>query len=102
MLTLVFALLFSTTAFAVSRPAHFRLWLCIHAHEQSAWNDSNPPYWGGLQMGAWFVGHYAHPSGTPGQWSPLAQMWVAENAYRREHYSVAWLRGQWPTSRGCV
>jgi hypothetical protein len=51
-------------------------------------------------MGSWFIGHYAHPPGTPDQWSPLTQMWVAENAYKREHYSRSWLVGQWPPSVG--
>ena len=76
------------------------MWMCVHAQEQTAWNDGGSPYWGGLQMGSWFISHYAHPPGTPDQWSPLAQMWVAENAYRREGYSRSWLRGQWPPSRG--
>lgn len=81
-------------------PPHLALWQCVHRQERTAWNDSGAPYWGGLQMGSWFIGHYAHPPGTPDQWSPLTQMWVAENAYRREHYSRSWLWGQWPPSRG--
>ncbi len=76
------------------------MWLCVHAHEHTAWNDPNPPYYGGLQMGDWFISHYAHPPGKPGDWTPLTQMWVAENAYRREGYSRSWLAGQWPPSRG--
>lgn len=88
------------SASADARPPHYSLWVCVHAHERTAWNDPNPPYWGGLQMGSWFIGHYAHPAGTPDEWTPLQQMWVAENAYRREHYSRSWLYGQWPPSRG--
>ncbi len=83
-----------------SQPPHYSMWLCVHQHEHTAWNDPNPPYYGGLQLGSWFIGHYAHPPGTPDQWSPLTQMWVAENAYKREHYSRSWLYGQWPPSRG--
>jgi hypothetical protein len=83
-------------------PRHLSLWLCIHRHEQSAWNDPNAPYWGGLQLGVWFLGHYAHPAGTPDQWTPMEQMRVAENAYRRERFSLSWLHGQWPTSYGCA
>jgi hypothetical protein len=84
----------------VPRPAHYSLWMCVHTQERTAWNDDGSPYWGGLQMGSWFISTYAHPPGMPHQWTPLQQMWVAENAYRREHYSRSWLWGQWPPSRG--
>lgn len=94
------ALLLAGTATAQSRPPHYSLWMCVHQQERTAWNDSGWPYWGGLQMGSWFIGHYAHPPGMPHQWTPLQQMWVAENAYRREGYSRSWLYGQWPPSRG--
>lgn len=83
-----------------ARPPHYSLWMCVHRQERTAWNDPNAPYWGGLQMGSWFLSYYAHPPGYPNQWTPLQQMWVAENAYRRERYSRSWLYGQWPPSRG--
>lgn len=95
----VLALVIAAPASA-SRPPHYSMWLCVHKQERTAWNDPDAPYWGGLQMGSWFIGHYAHPPGTPDQWTPLTQMWVAENAYRREHYRRSWLVGQWPPSVG--
>lgn len=88
------------------RPAHYNMWICIHKKE-GAWNDPNPPYFGGLQMGYWFMQTYGaklyRTKGTADHWTPLEQMWVAENAYKREGYSLRWMRGQWPvTSYGCV
>lgn len=103
---LVLVALVAPAAGAVAhRPPHYRLWLCVHAQERTAWNDPNPPYLGGLQLGTdWFIPHYmkivAHPPGLVNTWTPLQQMWFAEGAYRREHYSRSWLRGQWPPSRG--
>ena len=100
------ALLLPSTAAAkqVSRPTpkppHYSLWMCVHTQERTAWNDDGYPYWGGLQMGSWFISTYAHPPGYPHQWTPMQQMWVAENAYKRERYSHSWLWGQWPPSRG--
>lgn len=88
------------------RPPHFDGWVCVHRHEQSAWNDPNAPYYGGLQMGTWFMTTYARRllrvKGTADRWTPLEQMWVAEKAWKRERYSLTWLRGQWPTSYGCL
>lgn len=105
-LTLTLLFLFVGTALAASRPAHMKLWLCIHAHERSAWNDPDPPYFGGLQMGEWFHRTYAgdltRRRGHADRWTPMEQMWVAENAYRRERYSRAWVFHQWPTARGCL
>jgi hypothetical protein len=102
---LLAALLLSAKAAASSRPPHYRMWMCVHHQEHTAWNDPNPPYLGGLQLGTgWFVPHYLsrvpHPPGLPHQWSPLQQMWFAERAYRYERYSHSWLWGQWPPSRG--
>ena len=34
---------------AAANPPRKFAWLCIHRHE-GAWNDPNPPYYGGLQM----------------------------------------------------
>lgn len=95
MIELVIAL-----ALALPAPPHVQLWQCVHRNERTAWNDPNPPYYGGLQLGDWFLGHYKHPRGTPDQWSPLTQMWVAERAFRKERYSVSWFNGQWPPSAG--
>lgn len=87
---------------------HKGMWFCIHSGEAS-WTDhaSNNPHYGGLQMGSWFMRTYAPGLlaryGTADKWPPLQQMWVAENAYKREHYSRSWLSGQWPaTSPPCV
>jgi hypothetical protein len=91
---------------AKPRPPHYSMWMCIHSKEAS-WTDSGDPYYGGLQMGWWFMRTYASRllavKGPAHRWTPMEQMWVAENAYRREGYSLRWLRGQWPnTSYGCV
>ena len=90
---------------AAQRPAHFSMWMCIHGKE-ATWTDTGDPYYGGLQMGWWFMRTYGSRllsmKGTADRWTPLEQMWVAENAWKRERYSVRWLRGQWPrTSYGC-
>jgi len=82
------------------------MWECIHSKEAS-WSDDGSPYWGGLQMGWWFMSTYAsrllRVRGTANRWSANTQKWVAEKAWRREGYSMRWLRGQWPnTSWGCV
>lgn len=83
---------------------HRALWLCVHQHEQTAWNDSGAPYWGGLQMGSWFIATYGgsllKTKGTPDHWTPQEQMSVAERAFQREGLSVAWFNGQWPPSAG--
>lgn len=100
----IFLLIASLRTHASTNPLHLKLWLCVHYQERSAWNDPDPPYFGGLQMGWWFMrtygGRLLAAKGTADRWTPLEQMWVAENAYRREHYSRAWLAGQWPPSRG--
>ena len=91
-----------------ARPApvpHLELWQCVHRQERTAWNDPNPPYLGGLQLGTgWFIPHYSkllpHPAGTVDTWTPRDQMLFAEGAYRLERYSTKWLYGQWPPSRG--
>ncbi|HZR93668.1 MAG TPA: hypothetical protein VFA44_14815 [Gaiellaceae bacterium] len=66
-------------------PPRLRAWLCIHRYE-GAWNDPNPPYYGGLQMDLAFMRAYGagllRRKGTADHWTPLEQMWVAERAYR--------------------
>jgi hypothetical protein len=98
----------SSTRKLALHPSHSRLWLCIHRQEGS-WTDnaSNNPHWGGLQMGEWFMRHYAPrlraKLGRANKWPPLMQVWVAENAFKREHYSRVWLLGQWvPTASRCI
>ncbi len=80
-------------------PPHLRDWLCIHRYE-AAWNDTGPPYWGGLQMSLWFQERYGwwlyHAKGTADHWTPLEQIWTAERAL---HSSGFW---PWPsTARIC-
>lgn len=97
-------------------PAHHSLWLCIHSREGD-WEDGGWPYWGGLQMGAWFLSTYLErfapssvpPAGNvgPNGWtnaaSQYAQEAAAEAGYRASGYSRAWLFGQWPnTAPPCV
>jgi len=74
-------------------PPHKRQWLCIHRHE-GAWNDPNPPYYGGLQMDLSFQRayglHLLRRKGTADRWTPLEQMWVAERAYRSGRGFYPW------------
>ena len=82
-----------------ARPPHARAWLCIHRYE-GAWNDPDPPYYGGLQMDRAFQRAYGpellRRKGTADRWTPLEQMWVAERALRRRGF------GPWPrTARLC-
>src|SRR5213593_1896996 len=84
----------------VAGPAHRRAWLCIHRYE-GAWQDTNAPYYGGLQMDISFQEHYGRTllrsKGTADRWTPLEQMWVAEKAY---HSGVGFY--PWPnTARAC-
>ncbi len=69
---------------AMSRPAHYWAWICIHSHEGS-WTDSGAPFWGGLQMDYGFQQTYGAGllarKGTADHWTPLEQMQVAEKAY---------------------
>ena len=81
-------------------PPHKRAWLCIHRHE-GAWNDPNPPYYGGLQMDISFQraygSHLLRRKGTADRWTPLEQMWVAERAYRSGRGFYPWPN----TARAC-
>jgi hypothetical protein len=81
-------------------PPHLRAWFCIQGYE-AAWNDPNPPYFGGLQMDIGFQRAYG-PSllarkGTADHWTPLEQMWVAERAFRAGRGFFAWPN----TARAC-
>jgi hypothetical protein len=80
-------------------PPHYQQWLCIHSHEGS-WQDAWDPYWGGLQMDRSFMRSYAPKHllrrGWANTWTPIEQMWVAENAYRTRGFNP------WPnTARMC-
>ena len=86
-------------SFGFGQPPHLQQWLCIHRYE-GAWNDPNPPYYGGLQMDIGFQRAYGGSllasKGTADRWTPLEQMWVAERAYRSRGFSP------WPnTARYC-
>jgi hypothetical protein len=91
-------------------PPHFSQLMCIH-HGEGSWNSiSNPKYKGGLQMdvyfeatyGAVFVvkygGHIAADSnghkyavgGHANLWTPIEQMWAAENAIRSGRGFYPW------------
>jgi hypothetical protein len=67
------------------RPPHEAAWLCIHRHEGS-WKDPHAPYYGGLQMSRQFqraFGRYLlRRKGTADRWTPVEQMWTAEQAHR--------------------
>jgi hypothetical protein len=79
------------------RPPHFREWLCIHRYE-GAWDDPDPPYYGGLQMDLRFQRAYGPDllarKGTADRWTPLEQMWVAERAHARRGFHP------WPNTAG--
>jgi hypothetical protein len=74
-------------------PPHKRQWLCIH-HFEGAWNDPNPPYYGGLQMDLSFQRAYGggllSRKGTANHWTPLEQMWAAERAHRAGRGVYPW------------
>jgi hypothetical protein len=74
-------------------PPHKKQWLCIHRFE-GAWNDPNPPYYGGLQMDLAFQRTYGggllSRKGTADHWTPLEQMWAAERAHRSGRGFYPW------------
>jgi hypothetical protein len=82
------------------RPPRLTAWLCIHRHE-GAWNDPNPPYFGGLQMNMGFQQAYGREllarKGTADNWTPIEQIWVAERAYRSGRGFYPWPN----TARAC-
>lgn len=86
--------------------AHWSLWSCITngaypgaPHEGNGYNGS---YTGPLGMTIPWAGH----SPSTGDWvtTPRAEVYAyAEQEYRENGYSTAWLRGQWPaTSPPCL
>jgi hypothetical protein len=68
-----------------AHPPRLAAWRCIHRYE-GAWDDPDPPYFGGLQMSLDFQRAYGRGllarKGTADRWTPLEQMWAAERAYR--------------------
>lgn len=74
-------------------PPHATAWRCLQRHE-GAWNDSNDPYWGGLQMDRAFMRTYAPRHllrrGWANTWKPIEQMWVAERAHRAGRGFYPW------------
>jgi len=88
------------TRLRAQNPPHRRQWLCIH-HFEGAWNDPNPPYYGGLQMDLSFQRAYGggllSRKGTANNWTPLEQMWAAERAHRAGRGFFPWPN----TARDC-
>jgi hypothetical protein len=74
-------------------PPHKSAWQCIHRYEAS-WSDTGDPYWGGLQMDWDFMRKYGsyllRLKGPASNWSPVEQMWVAEEALRRGRGFYPW------------
>jgi len=81
-------------------PPHLQQWMCIHRYE-GAWQDPNPPYFGGLQMDVQFQRTYGgsvfRRKGTADHWTPLEQMWTAERAHRSGRGFYPWPN----TARSC-
>jgi hypothetical protein len=76
-----------------------RAFLCIHRYE-GAWDDPNPPYWGGLQMDLAFQraygGEFLDTFGTADRWPPALQVATAVRAWTTRGF------GPWPnTARAC-
>lgn len=80
--------------------ALYRKYKCIHLHE-AAWNDPNPPYYGGLQMDLQFQRTYGSEFlrrwGTADKWPVAIQLMVAERAYDGYGGYGARYFGPWPT-----
>ena len=78
---------------APSIPPHYLDWMCIHRYE-GAWNDPNPPYYGGLQMDWNFMSAYGgallRSKGTADHWTPMEQMWTAERAFQSGRGFFPW------------
>jgi len=81
---------------AAERRALYEKWRCIHEHE-GAWNDPNPPHWGGLQFDLDFQRTYGPEFyarwGTADKWPVWAQIETAERAYAVRGF------GPWPNTR---
>ena len=86
--------------YAARRRAYYRAlyekWRCIHEHE-GAWNDPDPPHYGGLQFDDSFQRTYGPEFcarwGDAGNWPVWAQLTAAERAYQTRGF------GPWPNTR---
>lgn len=89
-----------------NRPPHYDEWMCIHRHEGAwdnpgiDWRGQFSGYYGGLQMDLDFQRDYGSRllriKGTANNWTPIEQMWVAENAWKTRGFTP------WPnTAREC-
>ena len=80
---------------ASAYPPHHALWMCVHNHEASNWQDPNSGgngHYGGLQMHpgwGYSTSYYASED------SQLTQEWAAERGFRASGFSRVWLFGQW-------
>jgi len=81
------------TTIVFGGPPNRSAWMCIH-HYEGAWNDPNPPFWGGLQMDSGFQATYGafllRLKGTADHWTPLEQIWTAEYARRSGRGFYPW------------
>ena len=80
----------------------YNAFLCIHKYE-GAWNDPNPPYYGGLQMDVGFQQAYGlefyRAWGTADHWPPSVQIHVAMKAYfSPAKYGIVGF-SPWPNTR---
>lgn len=78
-----------------SWPPHHALWMCIHGHEASDWQNQDTGHNGhynGLQM-HWSWGYGI--SGNPANYTQLEIEWAAERGYIASGFSYRWLTGQW-------
>jgi hypothetical protein len=80
--------------------------LCIHFNRRTgrgegAWDDPDPPYWGGVQMDLSFQRTYGlnflRALGTADHWPPFVQVAVAMSAYYAGRGFHPWPR----TARSC-
>lgn len=77
----------------------YEKWRCLHEHE-GAWNDPNPPHYGGLQFDDAFQRTYGPEFfarwGDASHWPVYAQLIAAERAYQTRGFHP------WPnTARAC-
>lgn len=79
----------------LSYPPHHSLWMCIHGHEASDWQNQDTGHNGhynGLQM-HWNWGYGI--SGNPANYTQLEIEWAAERGWNASNHSTRWLMGQW-------
>jgi hypothetical protein len=76
-------------------PQHFQGWLCIHSREGGWYDDTGNGYYGGLQMSYDWMGVI---NGKASDYSPIAQMVLAEMVSARYHFSYEFMAQQWPNT----